>query len=71
MTMSAVLTVEDVSDGPAPITVIASARTEDGTLSCNTEGSLNYVEVKFLFDDDEVPFKVGDTITTLTGHFST
>ena len=70
MTMIATLTIEDISEGPAPIIVIASAKTEDGTLVCNTEGNLNYVEVKFLFASDSIPFKIGDVITTLHGHFS-
>lgn len=71
MTMSARLTIEDISEGPGPIDVLASAKTEDGSLTVNTEGSLSYVEVKFLFDGDEVPFQIGDTICTLTGHFNT
>lgn len=71
MTMTARLKIEDISEGPAPISVLTSAKVEDGSLICNTEGGLSYVEVKFLFDADEVPFEIGQELTTLTGHFST
>lgn len=69
MTISANLTIEDISEGPAPINVLASAKVEDGSLSSDPGSGLTYVEVKFLFDLDEVPFKVGDIIAIM-GHSS-
>lgn len=84
MTWTARATVQDVSDGPAPIDVIAVANADETwtptgqnpdsefTYSCvqsNTEGKIRSVEVKLVLDEDETALKPGDVVQ-LTGHFN-
>jgi hypothetical protein len=67
MTWSARFQVQDVSDGPAPIDVIAVAQVEDGTLIQNTEKAKS-MELRIQLDTDETAIKIGDEITG-SGHF--
>lgn len=67
MTWSARFTVQDVSDGPAPIDVLAAAQTED--ITSNTEGKVRSMELRIQLDEDQTKVKVGD-IFTASGHFS-
>ena len=67
MTFSARFTVQDVSDSPGPIDVLAVAQVEDGTLTQNTEQASS-MELHIVIDGDETRVKVGDTIQ-VTGHF--
>lgn len=68
MTWSARFKVEDVSDGPAPINVLAVARVEDGSLTQNTEKA-SVMELRVTIDADETALKIGDEITG-NGHFT-
>jgi hypothetical protein len=82
MTWTAHLTVQDVSDGPAPIDVLAAANADDTitqTLSdgtehtylavvSNTEGKISGVEVRLRLDEDTTAIKPGDRIY-VSGHF--
>lgn len=67
MTFQARFKVQDVSEGPAPINVLAVAEVDDGTLTQNTEKA-STMELRVLIDADETTIKVGDTITA-SGHF--
>lgn len=82
MTWTGRLTVQDVSDGPAPIDVLAtvaagdtweapgsdgSARTMPSLYS-NTEGKIKSIELRIVLDEDQTAVKVGDTIQ-VQGHF--
>ncbi len=67
MTWSARFAVTDVSVGPAPIEVVAVARTEDGTLVQNTEHA-SLMQLRIQLDADETAIQVGDEITG-SGHF--
>lgn len=66
MTWSARFKVQDVSDGPAPIDVLAIAEGDDVT--SNTEGPIRSIELKLVIDADETGIAVGDEISA-TGHF--
>lgn len=83
MTWTARATVQDVSDGPAPIDVLATAAADETwtppgqnpdsefTYSCvvsNTEGKIRSVEVRLVLDEDATRLKPGDVIQ-ITGHF--
>lgn len=68
MTWSARFKVQDVSDGPAPIDVIAVASVEDGSLNQNTEKASS-MELRIQLDTDETSIKIGDEITG-SGHFT-
>jgi hypothetical protein len=69
MTWSARLTVQDVSDGPAPIDILAAANADDaGAVVSNTEGKIRSLELRVQLDEDSTNIKVGDVITA-TGHF--
>lgn len=67
MTFSARFKVQDVSDGPSPIDVLAVAAVEDDTLTQNTEKARS-MELRIVLDVDETGVQVGDVIT-VTGHF--
>lgn len=67
MTWSARFKVQDVSEGPAPIDVLAVASVDDGSLNQNTEKARS-MELKIVLDVDETSIKIGDEITG-TGHF--
>lgn len=69
MTFTARFKVQDVSDGPAPIDVLAVASVDDGTLTQNTEKARS-MELRIVIDADETAVKVGDTMT-VNGHFTT
>lgn len=69
MTWSAKFKVQDVSDGPAPIDVLAVASVEDGSLTQNTEKARS-MELRIVIDADETAVKVGDEISGY-GHFTT
>lgn len=64
MTWTAHLDVQDVSNGPAPIDILAVS---DDVMS-STEGKIAGVEVRIRLDVDETSIKVGDTIV-VSGHF--
>lgn len=66
MTWHANATVQDVSDGPSPITITATAESAD--IGSNTEGKIQSVEIKFVLGVDAVPLKVGDNLY-IGGHF--
>lgn len=68
MTFQARFKVQDVSDGPAPINVLAVAEVEDGSLTQNTEKARS-MELRIVVDADETAVKVGDVITA-SGHFA-
>lgn len=68
MTWSAKFKVQDVSEGPAPIDVIAVASVDDGSLVQNTEKASS-MELRIRIDADETMLKPGDVITG-SGHFS-
>ncbi len=68
MTWQAKFKVEEVSEGPAPITVFAVASVVDGSLVQNTEKALT-MELHVVLDADETTIKSGDEITG-SGHFS-
>lgn len=68
MTFSARFKVQDVSDGPAPIDILAVAEVEDGSLTQNTEKAQS-MELRIQIDADETVVKVGDVITA-SGHFT-
>lgn len=68
MTWSARFKVEDVSDGPTPINVIAVATVDDGSLTQNTEKASG-MTLRITIDADETQLKIGDEITA-TGHFT-
>jgi hypothetical protein len=69
MTWSAKFTVQDVSDGPAPIDILAAANADDdGAVVSNTEGRVRSMELRVQLDEDTTNIKVGDVITA-TGHF--
>ena len=67
MTFQARFKVEDVSDGPTPINVLAVAYVEDGSLTQNTEKARS-MQLRVVIDADETNIKVGDMITA-NGHF--
>ncbi len=67
MTWSAKFKVQDVSEGPAPINVLAVANVEDGSLVQNTEHARS-MELRIVLDTDETRVAVGDEITGW-GHF--
>jgi hypothetical protein len=71
MTWSAKLKVQDVSDGPAPIDVLAVATAEDGddAIISNTEGKIRAIELRIQLDADETTVQVGDEIRA-SGHFT-
>lgn len=77
MTWSANLKVQDVSEGPGPINVLAVAEGDmegsDGTsrprVTSNTEGPVRSVEVKFVIDADETTIAIGDEMYA-SGHFT-
>ena len=83
MTWTARATVQDVSDGAAPIVVLAVANadeTYDGAafgqpeqkypcVTSNTEGKIRSVEIKLVLDEDASPLQPGDVIQ-LSGHFA-
>lgn len=80
MTWSAWVEVADVSEGPAPITVLAVANAGETcdpygagqgapTLISNTEGKIRSIEVRFVFDEDDPPLAVGDLLH-VSGHFA-
>ena len=64
MTWFATLKVQDVSEGPAPIDVLAVS----DNVTSNTEGKISGVEVKFKLDEDQTAIKIGDEIA-VSGHF--
>ena len=69
MTISMKFTVQDVSDGPAPIDVLAVANADEpGAIVCNTEGKVQAAELRLQLDEDSTKLKAGDTFT-LSGHF--
>lgn len=69
MTWSGKLRVQDVSDGPAPIDVLAAANVEDGDpITSNTEGAIVGMELKLRLNADTTNIKVGDEIY-VSGHF--
>lgn len=68
MTWQAKFKVQDVSDGPAPIDILAVASVEDGSLIQNTEHATS-MELRIVLDTDETQIKVGDEITG-SGHFT-
>lgn len=68
MTWSAKFKVQDVSEGPAPIDVIAFASVDDGSLNQNTEKARS-MELKIVLDTDETDIKIGDEISG-SGHFT-
>lgn len=68
MTWTAKFRIQDVSDGPAPIDVLAVASVEDGTLNQNTEHARS-MELRIQIDADETNLKVGDELNGW-GHFS-
>jgi hypothetical protein len=68
MTWNARFKVTEVSDGPAPIAVVATASVEDGTLNQNTEHAQR-MELRIELDADETQIKVGDEIPGY-GHFT-
>ena len=67
MTFSARFTVQDVSDGPGPIDVLAVAQVDDGTLTQNTEHATS-MGLTIVIDGDSTRLQVGETIQ-VTGHF--
>lgn len=67
MTFTARFKVQDVSDGPRPIDVLAVAQVDDGTLTQNTEHATS-MELHLVINEDSTRVKVGDTIQ-VTGHF--
>lgn len=83
MTWSATFKVEDVSEGPAPIAVLAVARADEQRettdsngntvtvprIMSNTEGKIRAIEVKFVIDADETSLRIGDEFYA-SGHFS-
>ena len=64
-------TVQDVSDGPAPIDVLATANHLDypGAIVCNTEGQVRAAELRLQLDQDSTELKAGATFK-LSGHFT-
>ncbi len=68
MTFTARFKVHDVSDGPAPIDVLAVAEVEDGSLTQNTEKARS-MELRIVIDADETSLSEGDTLH-VTGHFN-
>lgn len=82
MTWTGRFTVQDVSDGPAPIDVLATVEAGDTweapgsdgsthtmpSLYSNTEGKIRSVELRIVFDEDQTAIKVGDVIE-VSGHF--
>lgn len=80
MTLQIHFTVQDVSDGPAPIDVILVANAGETvepanftqpvqSIICNTEGKITGAELRLTFDGDTPPLKVGQ-IVSLSGHFT-
>lgn len=67
MTFSARFKIQDVSDGPAPIDVLAVASVEEETLTVNTEKAKS-MELRIVLDADETTLAEGDEIT-VSGHF--
>lgn len=67
MTFTARFNVQDVSDGPGPIDVLAVAQVDDGSLTQNTEHATS-MELHMVIDGDSTRVSVGDTIQ-VTGHF--
>ncbi len=68
MTWTARFKVQDVTDGPRPISVLATASVEDGTLTQNTEKA-SRMELRVVLDTDETTIRLGDEWFA-TGHFS-
>ncbi len=68
MTWNARFKVADVSEGPAPIDVLAVASVEDGSLNQNTE-HVRSMELHIVLDVDETSICEGDEITGW-GHFN-
>ncbi len=68
MTWQAKFKVQDVSNGPAPINVLAVASVDDGSLVQNTEKATS-MELVIVLDVNETSIKPGDEITG-SGHFS-
>lgn len=67
MTFSGKFKIQDVSNGPAPIDILAVAEVEDGSLSQNTEKARS-MELHVVIDSDETKLKIGDFIN-INGHF--
>lgn len=67
MTWNAKFKVQDISDGPSPLNVLAVATIEDGSLVQNTEKATS-MELRVVIDADETAIKVGDEISG-SGHF--
>lgn len=66
MTWTAKFKIQDVSDGPAPIDVLAAA--EGNAIVSNTEGGIRSMELRIQLDADETRLQIGDEITA-SGHF--
>lgn len=65
MTFSARFKVQDVSEGPSPIDILAIA---DDVLS-NTEGKIQTMELRITLDADETAITEGSVIN-VSGHFT-
>jgi hypothetical protein len=59
--------IQDISDGPSPIDILAVAEVEDGSLTQNTEKAVS-MELKIVLDANKTKFVIGDVIT-VNGHF--
>jgi hypothetical protein len=67
VTWSAKFRIQDVSDGPAPIDILAVA--EGDAIIANTEGPIRSMELRMQIDADQTALKAGDEISA-HGHFT-
>jgi hypothetical protein len=67
MTFSARFKVKTISEGPAPIEIIAVAGLDE--ITANTEGNVTSMALRINLFENETAIRTGDIIT-VTGHFT-